>query len=189
MLLAACAPPAPSLPTAPVTRAAIVSHGELVSRLAAHGFTITPVESGESLACNARGACVCLSELACGNDCITLAHNLEVFEAARRGEDERSVTCELADTGKLCDTSYFRFEGDIYRWEDRYYDASGRLIGQKNATDDDEYCGGKTNVRFMGAVPDCREHARDVHLICSDGHTDRTPLGNPMDRLLGSLAP
>jgi hypothetical protein len=168
-------------------RAEIVSHADLRSRLAAQGIAITPVGDGEALACR-DGACVCLAELRCKGECITLAHNLEVFERALRGDtDGGGVTCEVAGTGKLCDTSYFRFEGDIHRIEDRYFDATGHLVGQRNSTDYNEYCGGKAHVRFMGAVPDCRERARDIRLICTDHRHDATPLGNPMDRLMGFL--
>jgi hypothetical protein len=167
----------------------IVSHADLLTRLAAQGITITTVGDGETLACQ-HGACVCLTELRCKGECITLARNLEGFEQALRGNaDGREVNCELADTGKLCDISYFRFEGDIYRLEDRYFDATGHLVGQRNSTDYNQYCGGKAHVRFMGAVPDCRERARDVRLLCTDHRRAVTPLGNPMERLMRFLTP
>lgn len=186
--LVACTPashPAPPAPPAP-----IVAHAELVIRFAARGATIKQLASGDTLACSPHGACICLTELQCKGECITLAKNLAVFEQALNGDnDGRSVSCEIADTGRLCDASYFRFEGDIYRWEDRFFDAGGHLIGQRNATDYPEYCDGQANIRFMGAAPDCSAPARDVKRICSDAaNRERPPLGNPLADLLGSVA-
>ncbi len=176
--------------TAPAARgpSTLVAHADLVQRLTTAGYQLTPLDGGETLACNQKtGACICLTELRCEGDCITLENNLEVFrQALARGPDDRMVTCELADTGKQCDTSYFRFEGDIYRLEYRYFDSTGRLVGQRNATDYPEYCNGRAIAEFAGAIPDCREPARDVKTICSD-HSHEHAMGNPMDDLLRFL--
>jgi hypothetical protein len=185
--IAAVACAAPTHPAGPPPHAELVSHDELVTRVAARGATITRLPGGDALACNAY-RCVCLAELHCDGECITLAHNLDGFTRALAGTEGRTVRCELADTGRLCDASYFQFDGDIYRFEDRYFDATGHLIGQRNATDFGEYCDGRANIRVMGAVPACREPARDVKVICGDRHR-RPPLSDPFADLLDVLAP
>lgn len=184
--LVACTPSQPPvLPGPPPPPAEIVQHADLIARLEARGAKVTHLADGQTLVCPQHAHCVCLTELHCDGECITLAKNLDIFQRALRGEGKGSVSCEIADTGKLCDTSYFRFEGDIYRWEDRYFDASGHLIGQRNGTDYPEYCGGKAGTRIMGAVPDCKSPARDVKRICNDDeNANAPPLGNPMERLL-----
>jgi len=187
--VAACSSPAATV-TAPPWRGAstLVAHADIVQRLTTAGYQLTPLESGDTLACSQKtGGCICLTELRCKGECITLDHNLDVFrQALERGPDDRMVTCELADTGKQCDTSYFRFEGDIYRLEYRYFDSAGRLVGQRNATDYPEYCDGKAMAQFAGAIPDCREPAREVKTVCTD-HAHEHAMPNPMDDLLGFL--
>lgn len=160
------------------------SHEALLAQLAGRGYTITKLDGGDALACDANGGCICLTELHCNGECITLDHNLAVFREALARTEGRTVTCELADTGKLCDTSFFRFEGDIYRLEYRYFDASGRLVGQRNATDYPEYCGGRAMAQFAGSIPDCSDPPRDVRTICSDHEHDH-PMPNPLEDLLG----
>jgi hypothetical protein len=131
------------------------------------GATTTKISDTETLVCGTAG-CVCMQALDCpGGNCITLAANLAGFRKALARTTDPTVSCELADTGRFCDLSYFRFEGDLYRLETRYFGPDGRLVGQNNATDYPAYCGGKAQRRFRGRVPDCEKRARDVKLICA----------------------
>ncbi len=205
LLLCACSAPEPTTPPpaapvrAPADAAVVVAvdaapaHGparsatqQLVDELAAKGYKVSAgSKPSETVVCSANN-CVCLAELECGaGPCITLEKNLAVFDAARKSKD-RPVDCELADTGTSCDGSFFRFEGDIYRLETRFFDKSGALIGQRNATDNFEYCGGKARVRYMGAQPRCAA-ATNVKTICTDHKHDR-PLPDPRADLDGALA-
>ncbi|MFT3696649.1 MAG: hypothetical protein QM831_26145 [Kofleriaceae bacterium] len=200
ILLVACGqPPAPAAPAespgvdfpprAPIlTSPNGAGAKELVAEMVAKGMTATPGDKpGETLVCNATQSCVCMVELECpAGGCLTLAHNLDQFDRALHS-DTTTVSCELADTGTLCDGSYFRFEGDIYRWETRYFDASGHAIGQRNATDDPEYCGGQASTRFIGAQPRCAK-ATNVKTICTDHQHDH-PLRNPRALLEDELFP
>jgi len=191
-VLAACGSPSsgPKLMntghTGPVTPAKLLGSEDF----AAAGKTLTKISDSETLVCapSALGApganetaeqrqvrelgevssCFCLKQLDCkSDDCFTLQSNLDGFRAAL-ARDTETVLCELADTGKFCDLSYFRFEGDIYRFEVRYFGADGRLLGQSNATDYPEYCEGRAMRQFTGRVPDCKMQPRDVEVICAD---------------------
>jgi len=157
----------------------------LVTELASLGYTTKRAGKGEAVVCGTRG-CVCLAELACEGPCITLQDNLAAFKEALARTSGNTVSCELADTGKLCGLSYFRFEGDIYRLETRYFGADGRLIGQRNTTDYNEYCNGASHVRFEGAVPSCPSGPRDVTVICTDHQHDRA-VRDPRGDLMGFL--
>ena len=174
------APPSATVATTPptTTPAAASATKALVAELAAKGYRTSAAGPGETLVCG-QHACACLAELACKGDCITLAKNLEIFKQAQ------GVSCELADTGALCGGSYFRFEGDIYRLERRYFGADGRLSGQRNATDYPEYCGGKAMYRYEGDIPNCAQ-TTNVTTLCTDHHHDR-PLPNPRDDLMFAL--
>jgi hypothetical protein len=160
----------------------------LAAALAAKGFTVDNTHPDETLVCNGTdGGCVCLVDLGCdGPSCMTLDENLDIFRDALGAKGNVRVTCELADTGRLCDGSYFRFEGDIYRFEDRYFGPDGRLIGQRNATDYPEYCHRRAMFQYAGTIPDCATPPTDVQILCSDKHHER-PLRNPMEILLWNL--
>lgn len=155
--------------------------------LAAKGYKIEAVDADGTLVCSAD-SCVCLVDLDCaGTGCITLDENLDAFRDALGGKGGAQVSCELADTGRLCDGSYFRFEGDIYRYEDRYFGADGHLIGMKTSTDYTEYCHGRAMYQFAGTIPDCAKPATDVKVLCSENGRNR-PIGNPMELLLWAIA-
>lgn len=163
---------------------------ELVADLVAKGFKAKAAGTGETLVCNKDGGCVCLVELSCKGPCITLEKNLAAFKQALHPppDSDRSVDCEIADTGMLCEGSFFRFQGDMYRDETRYFDKAGNLIGQYNTSGDSfEYCGGKARVRYMGAQPRC-EKPSAVKTICSDGKK-HAPVPDPRGRLERALAP
>jgi hypothetical protein len=167
--------------TGPVKPAVLLTIADLEHA----GATTTKISDTETLLCGKSG-CMCMKELDCaGDECITLAENLDVFRKAL-ARDTHRVYCELADTGRFCDLSYFRFEGDIYRWEVRYFGTDGRLVGQSNATDYDEYCEGKATRQFMGRLPDCAMQPRDVELICSQPEYRATAgrLANPRELAL-----
>ncbi|HEX4416621.1 MAG TPA: hypothetical protein VH165_01925 [Kofleriaceae bacterium] len=171
MLLAACgaASAAPATSGTPgagpadkVTPAKLLT----VADLAAAGAKITKISDTESLVCGTSG-CICMKDLACGTKgCVTLADNLAAFRKAL-ARDTQPVYCEIADTGQFCDLSYFRFEGDIDRWETRFFDASGQLVAQRNGTDYPAYCGGKAHLQVAGRIPDCAMKPRHVELICA----------------------
>ena len=188
LALAACgsktAPPPVSQTTVPDHPAAAdPTSAQLVAALEAKGYKVKPVKGGETLVCGSQG-CACFAALDCHGPCITLERNLAIFDEARKSPTH-PVMCELADTGTLCGQKYFRFEGDIYRLETRYFGADGRLVGQRNATDYAEYCDHQAMVRFEGAVPDCAA-ATDVTTICTDHQHDH-PLPNPRSLVLDLL--
>lgn len=167
--------------TGPVTPARLWSAKDFETA----GKTLTRISDTETLVCppGSESECFCLKQLDCAaGGCITLQENLAAFRTALKRDYER-VSCELADTGKYCDLDYFRFEGDIYRLEVRYFGHDGRLLGQSNATDYPEYCEGKAMHQFEGQVPDCKMQPRDVEVICSDPrYRDRAgKLMNPRD--------
>lgn len=157
----------------------------LVAELASLGYTTKPAGKGETVVCG-TWSCVCLAELACEGPCITLRDSLAAFKEALARTSGNIVSCDLADTGTLCGLSYFRFEGDIYRFETRYFGADGRLIGQRNVTDYGEYCNGASNVLFKGAVPSCPSGPRDVKVICTDHRRDHA-VQDPRADLMGFL--
>jgi hypothetical protein len=179
--LVACTSPSSPAPSPPPASSTPTPTAALVGRLAAQGYAITPIDAGETLACGRRGGCVCLRELVCTGACDTLDENVRAFTDALASPD-RDVACELADTGKLCDFSYFRFEGDVDRWEQRYFGPNGRLAGIRNATEEPAYCGGRARAMFTGLVPDCGQAARDVTIICSDKRHE-APVMNPTAQL------
>lgn len=156
-----------------------------VARLAAQGYRAFAIDSTRTLVCGPRG-CACLAELDCAGSCITLADNLAAFRTAL-ASPAAGVTCELADTGGLCDYSYFRFEGDGDRRQQRYFAPSGRLAGIRTTSDIPAYCDGLATVEFAGVVPDCGQAPREVTVLCATpGRV--APLVNPaeqLDRLLG----
>jgi hypothetical protein len=150
----------------------------IAARLHARGYTVEPLASGETLACG-RGGCVCLADLACDGGCMTAETNLAVFAAAHR---TGTVACGRAERGKLCDFSFFRFEGDLYRSEQRYFASSGRLVGIREVTEVPHWCGGRARARFTGLVPDCGQAPRDVTVVCDDARA-YPAVGNPAAQL------
>ena len=175
------AAPAASPVTAPAPAPAVDAgspSAAIAARLAARGYTIEALSPTETLACGA-GGCVCLADLECDGSCITLEENLAVFADARK---TGTVDCEIADTGKLCDFSFFRFEGDVYRWEQRYFAPSGRLAGIRNVTDYPAWCGGRARAQFTGIVPDCGQAPREVKVLCKDDRS-YSSVANPAAQL------
>jgi hypothetical protein len=75
---------------------------------------------------------------------------------------------------------YFDFEGDVDRHELRWFDAAGRLVGQRNQTDHPAYCGGKTRKMLLGRVPRCEVMTRQT-ILC--GKTE-SPLATVLDEVL-----
>ncbi len=180
ILVTACGSSPPAKPPAPVQPARLLT----IADLERAGATTTKISDTETLVCGPNdGECVCMKDLSCsGTSCITLAANLDGFKQALK-RDTNPVYCELADTGQFCDLSYFRFEGDIYRWETRYFGPDGHLVGQTNATDYPEYCGGKAMRQFTGRIPDCSMQPRKVEKICADPRFAARvgKLGNPRE--------
>ena len=136
--------------------------------------------------------CECIEALDCGGgDCIALDDNLEVFREALARKTGATVHCESAQTG-TCDgasgpLSYFDFNGDIHRYELRFFaetDGVSRLVAMRNSTDYNEYCDGKAMTRWLGGIPKCDAMSQQERL-CGEA---KSPPASPVRRLeiLGS---
>lgn len=176
---------APSAPTPPVSPPPPADGFYSEAELRDLGVTVTAVEGGRSLVCGGEdlGTCVCLEPLPCAaaGDCATFDENVRAFrDALAHPAEGRAVHCRRAETGRCGDLRYFDFDGDIERHEIRWFDASGRLVAQRNWTDYPAYCGGKSRVMFQGRVPKCASAARD-ELICGEAAAS---VPTPVDDLL-----
>jgi len=89
------------------------------------------------------------------------------------------VHCERAEVGRCGDHRYFYFQGDIHRYEMRWFDASGTLVAQRNRTDYAQYCNHTASSRWMGRVPRCEALERE-ELICGEA---AGPLLTPVEDL------
>jgi hypothetical protein len=185
-LAVACAPVSPRSPT-PAPHAELVSQAALVVRLTSHGYAFEPVLGPDSrdrddpfrLVCGATGTCACLSEWQPCRDMCTLDDHLRRIRSAH--------PCDFAETGKLCDVSYIRLDDGYGSWR-FFFDAEGTLIGSHNVASFKSHCGQRTTAWYAGVVPDCREPAHDVELICSNNRHATATLGNPMEELLAFLS-
>ncbi len=147
----------------------------------------TPTISGYQFLCGDpedQASCLCRRPLPCEADaesgpCITLDQNLEAFRSALGAGGDRQVYCEHAEVGRCGEFKYFYFQGDIHRYELRFFDPEGKLVAQRNSTDYNEYCNHTALVRWMGRVPKCDRLERD-ELIC--GAAER-PLRAPLDEI------
>jgi hypothetical protein len=162
-----------------------------LSELEQGGIAVERLDENEWLLCNPqRDTCLCLEPLACRErgDCITLEENLRVFRKELAKSADRQVICERAETGHCGDFRYFLFEGGIHRYELRWFDAAGKLVGQRNTTDYPEYCGGQALASYRGYVPKCEKVVSD-ELLCGEA---KRPLSTPLEdfraRLLSPLA-
>jgi hypothetical protein len=135
-------------------------------------------KKGELLCGFDPSSCVCHEELKRFGDCITLEENLKVFRAALEPGQLRTVSCARAEVGRCGAYRYFYFQGDIHRYELRFFGADGKLVAQRNTTDYDAYCGG-ASARWQGVVPACNE-MKTEELIC--GKAPR-PLVPPLEDL------
>jgi hypothetical protein len=147
----------------------------LTRDLQALGLSVKKLDDRQSLLQGfdpASSASVCFEPLRCEarGDCITLEENVKIFRAALEPGKARTVSCEWAETGHCGEFRYFVFEGDIHRYELRWFDAGGKLVAQRNWTDYSEYCGGRAMQSLQGRIPYCRSAVRD-ELIC--GHSRR----------------
>ncbi len=129
---------------------------------------------------------VCLKPLPCAKtgECISLKENLAVFRKALQSGQERKVSCERAEVGRCGEYRYFLFEGDIHRYEVRWFDASGKLVGQRNTTDDWAYCGGALHA-YWGQVPYCTSTVVE-QILCGRRGTPVSPPLRDMQSLLRS---
>ena len=125
-----------------------------------------------------RVGCICREPHPCvatGN-CITLKENIAASRTALAAKGDRRVTCKRAELGTCGDFSYFYFEGDIHRFEMRWFGQDGEFVAMRRTTDYTEYCDGTALVSWNGAVPNCAAMVR-TELICGEG--DR-PLLTPL---------
>lgn len=61
------------------------------------------------------------------------------------------MLCEHAELGRCDGNHYFRFHGDIYRYETQWFDEHQRQIATYEATDYPRYCEGASTILIRGA--------------------------------------
>ncbi|HJL14968.1 MAG TPA: hypothetical protein RMH99_04890 [Sandaracinaceae bacterium LLY-WYZ-13_1] len=69
----------------------------------------------------------------------------------------------------------------------RWFDADGRIVGVRNVTDYDAYCGGST-ARFAGRIPRCDEMRIDEQ-ICGEPQNVLAPVVDLERLLVGAMPP
>lgn len=135
------------------------------------GFKIIKLNDRQKLLCSKGNDkdCVCIEDLKCNepnSNCIKFKNNIDIFRSAvADGQDGRTVSCERAEIGVCGNLQYFRFDGDNYLRELRWFDMKDNLVAQRNSTDYFAYCNGKARTRFMGKIPKCSGVMRQ-ELIC-----------------------
>jgi hypothetical protein len=150
-----------------------------VEELRGLGLVLTSAADGETLVCGseADSQCLCLMPLDCASGgCIQLSENVAAFKTAlTHPAPGAKVQCDKAAIGDCGAFRYFDFQGDLYRREVRWFDASGALVGQRDVTDYAAHCGKQTRVRFIGRVPKC-EAAMARELLCGEAPQTLSPL-------------
>jgi hypothetical protein len=185
--IASSPPAAPAVPRFDLPKPASGAHYELAD-LRRLGLGIEPIDGARSLLRGFdRSSAICLEPLACETkkNCVTLEENLKIFRAALEPGQERSVSCERAEVGRCGSFRYFLFQGDIHRYEIRWFDAAGALVAQRNLTDHTAYCGGKTTGSWQGRIPACDVTIRE-ELVCGSAKTPVVPPLEDVRRLLGT---
>lgn len=110
-----------------------------------------------------------------------MEENVDLFRRAlATKQNGRSVECRRGETGRCGAFRYFNFDGDVERHEIRWFDSTGKLVGQRNSTDYAEYCGGKARIRYQGRVPKCDSMERE-EVICGSAEY---PLPRPIEDVL-----
>ena len=125
-----------------------------------------------------NGECLCLAPLDCGEGgCITYEANVAAFrQVLEKPPEGVKVYCDRAEVGRCDAFRYFDFEGDVERRELRWFDATGALVGQRNVTDYQAYCGEQTRVRYQGRVPRCGQLSGSEHICGDQKRPAKTPL-------------
>jgi hypothetical protein len=164
--------PAPPAPPAPPKAPPYFDDSDIK----ALAFQVKPLKKNQLLVCGESGGknCVCVEPLPCQSqgNCLGFQDNVDAFRQALAAREKgRSVECRRAEIGTCGEFRYFDFEGDIARRELRWFDGAGRLVAQRNSTDYEEYCGGKSRTRFQGRVPRC-ESLKRTELICGTAEGD-----------------
>jgi len=154
------------------------------------GWKVEKLNAEQAMACDPGGQrCVCLEPLPCGGSepCASFEENVAVFRSALQSKKgDRTIACNRAETGRCGDFRYFHFDGDIHRFETRWFNSLGKLVGQHNRSDYPEYCGKRTEQRWMGSVPDCAAMDQ-IELLC--GRPGATAPVSPNAWLSGKTAP
>jgi hypothetical protein len=128
---------------------------------------------GRTLLCATSRRCVCFEPLDCEGGCPSFDENVTIFEnAVRHGQGERTVSCEVGETGTCGAFRWFDFEGDIHRYDRRYFDERGAMVATRNRTDYPAYCGGRAMMQVAGPIPAC-ETLVPFHLICGNREPGR----------------
>lgn len=150
-----------------------------VEELSGLGLRATPVGDGETLVCGSEpdAQCLCLVPLDCGAaGCTGFAENVAAFRSALSHPAPGSkVQCDKAAIGSCGTFTYFDFQGDLYRRQLRWFDATGGLVGQRDVTDYPAYCNKQTRSRFSGRIPKCAD-ATSRELLCGEPPTATSPL-------------
>ena len=151
-----------------------------VDELRALGSSASAAGHGEMLVCSTEGngECLCLTSLDCGEGgCITYESNVKALrEVLEKPPEGVRVFCDRAEVGRCYAFRYFDFEGDVERQELRWFDETGALVGQRNVTDYEAYCGKQTRVRYQGKVPRCEQLSGSEHICGEQKRPGMTPL-------------
>lgn len=185
--IASAAPAAPAAPRFELPKPARGDSYELAD-LRRLGLSIEPSDGARAVLRGFdRSSALCLEPLACEKkkNCVTLEENLRIFRRALEPGQERSVSCERAEVGRCGSFRYFLFQGDIHRYEVRWFDGAGALVGQRNLTDYTAYCGGKTSASWQGRIPACDATVRE-ELVCGTAKRPVVPPLEDVRRLLGT---
>lgn len=99
------------------------------------GVVVKPVDERRSMICGKDGKfCMCLTPLSCElpGACVSFAENIQGIRDALQRDAGRTVSCDRAKIGHCGKLRYFYFHGDIHRDEMRWFDETGRLVGQRS---------------------------------------------------------
>jgi hypothetical protein len=144
------------------------------------GTKITSIDANQSILCDETGQhCVCQEQLTCGIDktapCPSFTENVKSFQTAlNTKQGKRRVTCNSAETGQCDEFLYFHFDGDIERYETRWFNTAGQMVAQRNRSDYASYCNGQTTTRIQGKIPKCGEMLI-TKLLCGAKTDSRVP--------------
>jgi hypothetical protein len=177
----------PAAAAAPPAAADQPYYGE--RELRAMAAKVTALKKDRLLVCGAAAGtnCVCVEPLPCESqgNCVSFQENVEAFRRALTDKTQgRSVECRRAEIGTCGGFRYFYFEGDVARRELRWFDGAGRLVAQRNSTDDEAYCGGKSRTRFQGKVPRCQALERSEIICGRAGGELPLPIEDVLERRL-----
>lgn len=142
--------------------------------LAGRGLVSTPLDAGQRLVCqgaNSPRSCVCFTPLAC-----VATGSCETFEGQAKALRADAGRCERAEVGHCGDFTFIELDGELGGLRLRWFERTGRLVGERNSTHFPAYCGGEAMTAYAGEVPDCAEAVRDEVLCGQPSKAVRSPL-------------